>query len=153
MKFIAPYNNILTYTCTSTSTSRFRPLLCLICITNIAPLKRVNWMVAEWDTCQSKGYSIPTLKLTVHVPIPIERGCDSKVSCPTTQLNAPGQAWTWTAQSRVGKYKTWTPGPWTPSMDRVHQNMDRVHGPLSWTGSMDPLFLLPLKLLIRSKQK
>ena len=35
--------------------------------------------------------------------------------------------------------------PW--SMDRVHQNMDRVHGPLSWTGSMDPLFLLPLKLL------
>ena len=35
--------------------------------------------------------------------------------------------------------------PW--SMDRVHQNMNRVHGPLSWTGSMDPLFLLPLKLL------
>ena len=35
--------------------------------------------------------------------------------------------------------------PW--SMDRVHQNMDRVHGPLSWTGSMYPLFLLPLKLL------
>ena len=26
-----------------------------------------------------------------------------------------------------------------------------VHGPLSWTGSMDPLFLLPL--LIRSKTK
>ena len=20
----------------------------------------------------------------------------------------------------AGKYKTWTPGPWTPSMDRVH---------------------------------
>ena len=30
--------------------------------------------------------------------------------------------------------------PWTPSMDRVH-------GPLSWTGSLDPLFLPPLKLL------
>ena len=28
-----------------------------------------------------------------------------------------------------GKYKTWTPGPWTPSMDGVHENMDRVHGP------------------------
>ena len=44
-----------------------------------------------------------------------------------------------------GKYKTWTPGPWTPSVDRVK------YGPgpwtLSWTGSMDPLFLLPLKLL------
>ena len=42
-----------------------------------------------------------------------------------------------------GKYKTWTPGPWTPSMDRsmdpVHENMDRVHRPLSWTRSMDPL--------------
>ena len=44
--------------------------------------------------------------------------------------------------SDTGKYKTWTPGPctpsvdrvhgpgpWTRSMDRVHQNMDRVHGP------------------------
>ena len=31
--------------------------------------------------------------------------------------------------SSSGKYKTWTPGPWTPSVDRVRQNMDRVHGP------------------------
>lgn len=42
------------------------------------------------------------------------------------------------------KYKTWTPGPWTPSwtgsMDRVHQNMD--------FGCMDPLFLLALKLVV-----
>ena len=30
---------------------------------------------------------------------------------------------------KLGKYKTWTPGPWTPSVDRVHQNMDLVHGP------------------------
>ena len=34
----------------------------------------------------------------------------------------------------------------TPSVDQVHQNMDWVHilgpwTPLSWTGSMDPLFL------------
>ena len=28
-----------------------------------------------------------------------------------------------------GRGITWTPGPWTPSMDRVH-------GPLSWTRSM-----------------
>ena len=38
----------------------------------------------------------------------------------------------------TGKYKTWTPGPWTPSVDRVHHNMDRVlgppnHGPGPWT--------------------
>ena len=32
------------------------------------------------------------------------------------------------------------PGPWTESMK-------------IWTGSMDPVFLLPLKLLIRSKIK
>jgi hypothetical protein len=32
----------------------------------------------------------------------------------------------------MGKYKTWTPGPWTPCLDRVH-------GPPLWTGSMDPL--------------
>ena len=32
----------------------------------------------------------------------------------------------------LGEDKTWTRGPWTPSLDRVH-------GPLSWTGSMDPL--------------
>jgi hypothetical protein len=34
----------------------------------------------------------------------------------------------------VGKYKTWTPGPWTPCLDRVH-------GPPPWTGSTDPRFL------------
>ena len=32
----------------------------------------------------------------------------------------------------TGEDKTWTTGPWTPTLDRVH-------GPLSWTGSMDPL--------------
>ena len=36
-------------------------------------------------------------------------------------------------QGTGGKYKTWTPGPWTPSVDRVHQNMDRVHGPPIFT--------------------
>ena len=30
-----------------------------------------------------------------------------------------------------GEDETWTTGPWTPTLDRVH-------GPLSWTGSMDP---------------
>ena len=29
-------------------------------------------------------------------------------------------------QSALGKYKTWTPGPWTPFVDRVH-------GPLMFT--------------------
>ena len=32
----------------------------------------------------------------------------------------------------LGEDKTWTRGPWTPTLDRIH-------GPLSWTGSMDPL--------------
>ena len=31
-----------------------------------------------------------------------------------------------------GEDKTWTRGPWTPTLDRVY-------GLLSWTGSMDPL--------------
>ena len=35
---------------------------------------------------------------------------------------------------KKGEDKTWTPGPWTPSLDRVH-------GPPSWTRSMDPHFL------------
>ena len=34
-----------------------------------------------------------------------------------------------------GGDKTWTPGPWTPSLDRVH-------GPPPWTGSVDPHFLI-----------
>ena len=47
---------------------------------------------------------------------------------------------------KEGKYKTWTPGPWTPSVDRVHGPGPSKYGPgpctpLSWTGSMDPLFL------------
>ena len=33
---------------------------------------------------------------------------------------------------KMGEDKTWTRGPWTPTLDQVH-------GPLSWTGSMDPL--------------
>ena len=49
--------------------------------------------MCQLDGCRMGRLSIegllPTLKLTV--PIPIERGCESKVSCPTTQLNAPGQ--------------------------------------------------------------
>ena len=31
-----------------------------------------------------------------------------------------------------GEDKTWTKGPWTPTLNRVH-------GPLSWTGSINPL--------------
>ena len=35
-------------------------------------------------------------------------------------------------EEETGEDKTWTRGPWTPTLDQVH-------GPLSWTGSMDPL--------------
>jgi hypothetical protein len=31
------------------------------------------------------------------------------------------------------KYKTWTPGPWTPCLDRVH---GPLYGPGPWTPSM-----------------
>ena len=41
----------------------------------------------------------------------------------------------------LGEDKTWTRGPWTPTLDRVH-------GPLSWTGSMDSFFLI-----MRNEQK
>ena len=37
----------------------------------------------------------------------------------------------------VGKYKTWTPGPWTPSMDRVHGRGPSKYGPGPWTPFMD----------------
>ena len=33
----------------------------------------------------------------------------------------------------MGEDKTWTPGPWTPTSDPVH-------GPLSWTGSIDAFY-------------
>ena len=36
-----------------------------------------------------------------------------------------------------GEDKTWTRGPWTPLLDRVHAPL---FGPVPWTGSMDPLF-------------
>ena len=39
-----------------------------------------------------------------------------------------------------GKYKTWTPGPWTNSVDQVNQNMDQVHGP--------PIFTTPNILVL-----
>ena len=34
---------------------------------------------------------------------------------------------------KMGEDKTWTRGPWTPTLDQVH-------GPLSWPGSMDSFF-------------
>ena len=48
----------------------------------------------------------------------------------------------------VGKYKTWTPGPWTPSMDRVHGRGPSKYGPGPWTPFMDrvhgpPIFTIP----------
>ena len=55
----------------------------------------------------------------------------------------------------LGKYKTWTPGPWTPFLDRVHEPLSWTGSmdPISWTGSMEPLFLLPLKLLKENKNE
>ena len=46
------------------------------------------------------------------------------------------------------KDKTWTRGPWTPTLDRFHGSpvMDQVHGyyltfiERFWTGSMDTFF-------------
>ena len=49
-----------------------------------------------------------------------------------------------------GEDKTWTRGPWTPTLDQVH-------GPLSWTGSMDPLSwtgsMDSFFLIMRNEQK
>ena len=51
-----------------------------------------------------------------------------------------------------GKYKTWTPGPWTPSEDQVPGPVPSKYGPSPWSpfhgpGSYGPLFLLPVKIL------
>ena len=40
---------------------------------------------------------------------------------------------------KSGKYKTWTLGPWTPSMDRVHGPGPSKYGPGPWT----PYFYYP----------
>ena len=50
----------------------------------------------------------------------------------------------------MGKYKTWTPGPWTPSrsMDQVHQNMDRVHGSPFMDRVHGPPIFTALKLVV-----
>ena len=52
----------------------------------------------------------------------------------------------------MGKYKTWTPGPWILSVDPVHGPGPSKYGPGPWTrdpwtGSMDPPLFLPLKIL------
>ena len=47
---------------------------------------------------------------------------------------------------KTGEDKTWTPGPWTTSLDRVH-------GPPLWTGSIDPLFFIPQKIEKRKKNR
>ena len=43
----------------------------------------------------------------------------------------------WRMLQTGGKYKTWTPGPWTPSVDPVHGPGPSKYGPGPWTGSMD----------------
>ena len=45
----------------------------------------------------------------------------------------------------MGEDKTWSPGPWTTSLDRVH-------GLPLWTASMDPLFFIPKKIEKRKKK-
>ena len=47
-----------------------------------------------------------------------------------------------------GKYKTWIPGPWTPSVDRIHGPGPSKYGPGPWTPFMDrvhrpPIFTTP----------
>ena len=57
----------------------------------------------------------------------------------------------------VGKYKTWTPGPWTPSVDPVHGPGPSKYGPGPWTGSMDrvhgpPIFPTPKNTIENNKK-
>ena len=40
--------------------------------------------------------------------------------------------------SMAGKYKTWTPGPWTPSVDPVHGPGPSKYGPGPWTSFHGP---------------
>ena len=45
------------------------------------------------------------------------------------------------------------PGPWTPSVGQVHQNMDRVHGPPNHgPGPWTPYFYYP-KITLANKNK
>ena len=51
-------------------------------------------------------------------------------------------------QNIKGKYKKWTPGPWTPSVDWVHGPGPSKYGPGPWTPFMDrvhgpPIFTTP----------
>ena len=68
----------------------------------------------------------------------------------------------WLVDPQGGKHKTWTPGQWTPSEDRVHGPgpskygpgpwtpfMDQVHGPGPWT----PYFYLTPKMTEVNKNK
>ena len=53
-----------------------------------------------------------------------------------------------TSQHFWGKYKTWTPGPWTTSVDRIHGLGPSKYGPAPWTTFMDrlhgpPIFTTP----------
>ena len=54
----------------------------------------------------------------------------------------------WMVDPQGGKYKTWTPGPWTPSVDRVHGPGPSKYGPGPWIPFMDrvhgpPIFTTP----------
>ena len=63
---------------------------------------------------------------------------DTFTHCPMTayflkNLTQLRVYWTTEWKMRLSNWRRlWTRGPWTPTLDRVH-------GPLSWTGSMHPL--------------
>ena len=55
-------------------------------------------------------------------------------------------------QQMAGEDKTWTRGPWTSSLDRVHGPLSwtRSMDPLSWTGSMDSFFIFIRRFCTRT---
>ena len=90
-------------------------------------------------------HSLKTFKtfIVVYIFKKINQGmCDSQGSviwwrktsppaiiCDPMAMNGQFNVW--------GKYKTWTPGPWTPSVDPVHGPGPSKYGPGPWT----PYFL------------
>ena len=52
---------------------------------------------------------------------------------PLLEDSAPSEPFATEAHFPERKYKTWTPGPWTPSVDAVHGPGPPKYGPGPWT--------------------
>ena len=100
---------------------------------------RSNFIMIHFGSPE-RDYSLPNRDTTLEKGLRSQHSKDvqlhDSLGSPTSSKQTSQHFW--------GKYKTWTPGPWTTSVDRVHGLGPSKYGPAPWTTFMDRLHGPPI---------